>query len=331
MRSTFEDIEDGSTDSPSSFDGTATRRSDVMRPVREEANLASFSCDTKYRDFRFVDSEDDYGRFVDVKFSPDGKTVAALEKDGTLRLWDWATGRLQSRIEPVRDGDFRSFAFSPDGKQLLLQDTDQTDGEKEYVVFLIDTAAGKPIAKVAYAKSGARGNYARLRGVAFSPDGSRFAVGLSLWDAKTGKLLSAGDPKHHSEGDGVLFSPDGKYVLAYGLSHRNSVVLWDLEANEVTLPFLVDDEYEEKRSRNYTHAVALSKDGNLMVSTLDSIVRLWDFGQRRLLANLVGGGEHVSSVAFSPDATTVAATFYDGATMFWDVSTIEAAQTERPK
>src|SRR4051794_6286885 len=52
-----------------------------------------------------------------VAFSPDGKTLASGNSDGTVSLWDIATGRLLGRYKD-HGQTIESVAFSPDGKTL---------------------------------------------------------------------------------------------------------------------------------------------------------------------------------------------------------------------
>src|SRR5947208_1960176 len=52
-----------------------------------------------------------------VAFSPDGKTLASGCADGTVTLWDVASGR--ETFPPVKHNHlFRVLAFSPSGKTL---------------------------------------------------------------------------------------------------------------------------------------------------------------------------------------------------------------------
>jgi WD40 repeat protein len=57
---------------------------------------------------------------ADVSFSPDGKTLAVTDYDGTnsLRIWDVATGRSQAVFDRTEDVVLASVRFSPDGKTL---------------------------------------------------------------------------------------------------------------------------------------------------------------------------------------------------------------------
>src|SRR4051794_23627353 len=52
-----------------------------------------------------------------LAFSPDGVTAATGSKDGKLRFWDAATGRLLRQV-PANTREPASVTFSPDGKTL---------------------------------------------------------------------------------------------------------------------------------------------------------------------------------------------------------------------
>jgi sugar lactone lactonase YvrE len=56
----------------------------------------------------------------DVSFSPDGKTLAVADADGTysMRLWDVETGRSKATFDRSEDITTTSAMFSPDGKTL---------------------------------------------------------------------------------------------------------------------------------------------------------------------------------------------------------------------
>jgi WD40 repeat protein len=52
-----------------------------------------------------------------VAFSPDGTTLAAVDSEGTLRLWCTALGE-QINEAPAHRGSSSRVVFSPDGRRL---------------------------------------------------------------------------------------------------------------------------------------------------------------------------------------------------------------------
>jgi len=62
---------------------------------------------------------------LSVAFSPDSRLLASALWDGTILLWDVATGTLQQTLEG-HDGSVNSVAFSHNSKLLASASDDET-------------------------------------------------------------------------------------------------------------------------------------------------------------------------------------------------------------
>jgi WD40 repeat protein len=109
-----------------------------------------------------------------IALSPDGRTLATGTMQGTISLWDVATGKRRAGLRGHREG-VHGLAFSPDGKTLASGSDDRT-------VRLWHVAAGQELLALPAE--------AEVYSVAFSPDGRSLAA--ALYDGSI-KLWQAGD------------------------------------------------------------------------------------------------------------------------------------------
>jgi len=243
---------------------------------------------------------DDMGGGLSVAFSPDGHMLASGSGDGTIWLWDVATGRSIATLEGHTDGVF-SVAFSPDGRILASGSFDST-------IRLWDVGTGRSTATL-------EGHTGYVTSVAFSPDGRMLASGsgdntIRLWDVATGR--STATLEGHTHGVfSVAFSPDGR-MLASG-SEDSTIRLWDVGTGRSTAIL-----------EGHTGDVfmAFSPDGRMLASgSSDKTIRLWDVATGRSTATLQGHAGYVTSVAFSPDGRMLASGSLDNTIWLWDVAT----------
>jgi WD40 repeat protein len=151
--------------------------------------------------------------------APNGKLLAAVSQDGSISIWDVATGRKLATYPSDRIC-VAAVAFTPDSQRLAAARMDGT-------VKLWDVLPGKaPLIFRAHA--------ANANAVAFSPDGRILATGgsdgtINLWDTAT--VASRGTLTGHTHGiSSLVFAPGGR-TLASG-SWDKTVRLWDLTSDK---------------------------------------------------------------------------------------------------
>ena len=110
-----------------------------------------------------------------LAFAPDGKTLASVDCNDVLRLWDWKSGRELRHFAGVSG----PVAFSHDGKTLAAAGVDCR-------IRLCSTATGRDLCPFV--------DPGKITNVAFAPDGRVLAVGsdrglLHLFDARIGREL----------------------------------------------------------------------------------------------------------------------------------------------
>jgi WD40 repeat protein len=250
-----------------------------------------------------------------IAYSPDGTTLASGFYDGTVKIWDVASGN-ELRTLDGHTQYVTIVAYSPDGK--ILATTAYYEPTK-----LWDVASGQELRSINVNNG--------VRGMAFSPDGDILATTtwdppgnkkITLWDVASGQQLrtlerqSSGGSEEG--GVGVAFSPDGK-IMACGYE-MGSITLWDA-TNWNELRTLTGNASGVLR-------LAFSPDGDILASAgFEGPLKLWDVASGQELRTF-GGDIWGVSMAFSPDGKTILASIPgDTAIKLWDVASGQELRT----
>jgi WD40 repeat protein/transcriptional regulator with XRE-family HTH domain len=254
-----------------------------------------------------------------VTFNRRGTLLASAGADGTVRLWNPATGRpVGAPLHASARNGVNGVAFSPDGKLLASAGADGT-------VRLWNPATGRLVRAPLHASGPTTARYG-VRAVAFSRDGTLLASAgadgtVRLWNPATGRPVRA--PLHASTRYGVYrvaFSPDGKLLASIG--GDNTVRLWDPVTGRPA-----GKTFQSGPGGTVVGSVggmAFSPDGKLLaIAGGDGTVRLWNPATRRPVGapHQTGLGYGVYGVAFSPDSRLLAVAVADGTVRLWNPAT----------
>jgi RNA polymerase sigma factor (sigma-70 family) len=246
-----------------------------------------------------------------VAASPDGTILAgASAGDGTVYLWDAASGREIRRLKGSRGFDGRScgLAFSPDGNVLALA------GHALHV-WHVDTG------KLVHFENDEDHSLLQL---AFSGDGKILAMtrvdetGLQLLDAKSWKKRASFPSKRGIMGFAL---PDHKTLLAVerATAEENSsaVILFDLATGKQLRQF--------DAQGGPVYSLALSADGKMLASfSADKAIHIWEMATGKRQQELPADKYAHGALAFAPDQQTLAWANSAGQIQTWNLATGKA-------
>jgi len=238
-----------------------------------------------------------------------------------------------------------SVAFSPDGKLVLLCNSDimellEVNSGRVIRSFKGHSGAVKSVAFSPDGKLALSGSYdgtmklwevnsgqeihsfkvrySGVNSVAFSPDGKLALSGsddktMKLWEVNSGREIRS-FKGHSGAVKSVAFSPDGK--LALSGSYDGTMKLWEVNSGQEIHSFKV--------RYSGVNSVAFSPDGKLALSgSDDKTMKLWEVNSGREIRSFKGHSGAVKSVAFSPDGKLALSGSYDGSSRLWNVQTGE--------
>ena len=233
-----------------------------------------------------------------LKFSKDGTRLVSGSRDGSLHLWDVATGRYELSISlgEHTTGWGGVLAFSEDSKYLASSDglagrirvwnvanatqhAILTPGQPNFLTFVRFLTVSPGIKKLA---------------------GHSLHGEIGIWDATTLERLSTVPTEPGRLYWPLVFSPDGKILVSSGGESRSSkITFWQTDPGAPLFTL-----------KGHTSAVSqytFSPDSKIFASgSEDGAVVLWDIKTGNQLATFTGHIKRISALAFSTDSKTLA-------------------------
>jgi WD40 repeat protein/tetratricopeptide (TPR) repeat protein len=283
-----------------------------------------------------------------VQLSSDGKRVLTAAANGTVEVWDAASGKRIGEVM-AHEEVVTHAVFSPDGKRVLTAAEDKTlhlwDVETSKELFSPLQLTG-PVAGLAFNADGKRfltvadkapmgtaevelhvwdavtgeaireaalGSDLCARPAAFCADGRRVLTMCQdhcarIWDIATGKQVGPSFV-HTAELVQASFSADGERVLTAGVD--GTMRVWKAKTGQPVTPLF--------KHGAAGRGAALCADGKYALTFgEDRSVRVWDVDKGEAVGPALRHTEAVSNALFSPDGRYVLTICDDGAARLWD-------------
>jgi WD40 repeat protein/DNA-binding SARP family transcriptional activator len=241
-----------------------------------------------------------------IAVSPDGRTLALTESDGTVDLIDAATLQRRAVLRAL-PAAATAVAFSPDGR--LLAVTGASDRITLWNARTLAPAGELPMPVNSDA-------------IAFSPDGKLLAAAeedvanplnkggpLRVWNVPRRTLTAF---RGGSAANSIAFSPDGRLLAAAETENRT-------EIREAGTGKLI----KRLSTGDFARSVAFSPDGDLLfVGRYDGRGDLFSTATWKPIGRpLEGHTARVTSAQFTQDSGMLVTAGADGTAVVWDVKT----------
>jgi len=227
----------------------------------------------------------------------------------TLSHVNFAYADLSKSVFAESFGGILSVAFSPDGQQLAI--VDSNGGMR-----LWDVQSGQSIMTL-------RVHDVWTWSIAFSPDGKMLATAsddrtAKLWDATTGECLRTLKGHTHSVLS-AIFSPNGEWLATS--SDDLTIRLWNLTGSGT------HDRVWTAHDRR-VWSLSFSADGKTLASSSeDHTIKLWDVNTGECLQTLAGHSDWVKGIAFHPNGMLFATGSHDYTIKLWELGSGQCLKT----
>jgi len=243
-----------------------------------------------------------------------------------MRIWSLSEGKSVLSATDL-PGDVLGFAWSADGKNLMVSTANFYDNEVGALrtvprVTLWDPARPRRI------KTIDRATTQEVLSMSWAPDGGHFALAgmgkhITIWsvDPDSDKTIPIRVLIGHlGNVCSVVYSPDGSRLISGSMD--KTIKIWD--PNTATKQCLLTLEGHN----DSVNAVACFADGKRVVSgSSDKTVKVWSSETGVCRLTLEGHTASVNAVAVTPDGRQVISAGNDGTVRIWNVADGKCLQT----
>jgi WD40 repeat protein len=251
-----------------------------------------------------------------TRFTSDGRYLITGDASGETLVWEPGAWQKRTFLAPqtapkTSSHDsipfYGALAISPNGQMIATTNAaGEVNGRDWDGKELFTLSLGSPVYSAAV-----------------SPDGRYLAVGcekekLIIFDLETRQQVAELTSDHEYISN-LVFSPDGKTLLASYERPGNVMKTWDVSTWKETLTF------SHAAERFDYHDILFSPDGQYLVLASTRIVlEFLDMETKQVVKELYGHTRAPYQIAFSPDGSLLASASDDMTVRIWDVETGQA-------
>ena len=250
-----------------------------------------------------------------VSVTPYGRRAVSWDEDGTLVIWNLASGRFLHVVKPRRKAHIIGVYPTFDGWRVLaLHSVLRGDAEK---IRVQDLVTGKCQTLAGHSEC--------VHGAEITPDGRR-AVSYSadktlrVWDMESGQCLATLGG-HTNDISSLSVTPDGRRAVSG--SRDRTIRVWDLESGQCLQK--LEGHTDDVRS------VSMTPDGRRVVSgSWDRTLRVWDLSTGRCVRTLTEHGCRFVSVSVTYDGGRAVTLSLDKNVRVWDLTKRKSEPPSEP-
>lgn len=243
------------------------------------------------------------GDFTSYAINPNGKTIASVNRDNTIHIWDIKSGKKIKTLKG-HTAVVNCISYNNDGNMLVSSSEDKT-------IRIWDITEGTTI-------NSFQDNTATFRSVRFSPDCKRIVStanngNIRLWDVKpsvdnnriinkeTGNITSI---KFFSNNTKIATSSNGE----------NEIKIWDLDNLVIKHRLKVE---------NYSPQFAISSNDKYIAIIDDKKIKVWDTEKGKFIKEFTDNKWRYTGVAFNLGSIVLNAITWDGRLKSWNIDSGE--------